>query len=345
MPHLLTVAGSLRAGSSNAALLSAVAQVAPPDLTVAAYPALGSLPAFNPDREETAMRLPASVRRWREALAAADMVLISTPEYAHGIPGVLKNALDWVVGGSEMVGKPIGVINLSAASRFAFPQLIEVLTVMSANVVPEATVVLDLPRRGIDAAHLAANPVVAATLREVLAALVASLSTRTPGVTPAAEPLVRAYREEESVSLLDCIAELQDAERVIDGRLRPGRDIASDYLDAMLEECRRYAGQIFVIDVDGALAGFTTVYTRVPFERLDEPPGDYALVAELLVRREYRRRGFARALLAHGERYAASQGATELRIGVLRDNTAARALYLDSGFRPYIETLSKTPTA
>ena len=89
MPHLLTVAGSLRAGSSNAALLSAVAQVAPPDLTVAAYPALGSLPAFNPDREETAMRLPASVRRWREALAAADMVLISTPEYAHGIPGVL----------------------------------------------------------------------------------------------------------------------------------------------------------------------------------------------------------------------------------------------------------------
>jgi len=113
----------------------------------------------------------------------------------------------------------------------------------------------------------------------------------------------------------------------------------------MLEECRRYAGQIFVIDVDGALAGFTTVYTRVPFERLDEPPGDYALVAELLVRREYRRRGFARALLAHGERYAASQGATELRIGVLRDNAAARALYLDSGFRPYIETLSKTPTA
>ena len=345
MPHLLTVAGSLRAGSSNAALLAAVAQVAPPDLTVAAYPALGSLPAFNPDREETAMRLPAAVRRWRETLAAADMVLVSTPEYAHGIPGVLKNALDWVVGGSELVGKPIGVINLSAASRFAFPQLIEVLTVMSANVVPEATVVLDLPRRGIDAAHLAANPVVAATLREVVTALVASLSTRTPGVTPGAEPLVRAYRAEESASLLDCIAELQDAERVIDGRLRPGRDIASDYLDAMLEECRRYAGQIFVIDVDGALAGFTTVYTRVPFERLDEPPGDYALVAELLVRREYRRRGFARALLAHGERYAASQGATELRIGVLRDNTAARALYLDSGFRPYIETLSKTPTA
>ena len=171
MPHLLTVAGSLRTGSSNAALLAAAAQVAPANLTVAAYSALGSLPAFNPDREEAAVRLPSAVTRWKAALAAADMLLFSTPEYAHGIPGALKNALDWVVGSGELVGKPVGVINLSAASQFAFPQLIEVLTVMSANVVRDATVVLDLPRRGVDAAQLAADPVVAGKLRDVLGAL------------------------------------------------------------------------------------------------------------------------------------------------------------------------------
>ena len=171
MPHLLTVAGSLRAGSSNATLLAAVAQVAPVTLTVAPYRALGSLPAFNPDREEAAVRLPSAVTRWKAALAAADMLLFSTPEYAHGIPGALKNALDWVVGSGELVGKPVGVINLSAASQFAFPQLIEVLTVMSANVVRDATVVLDLPRRGVDAAQLAADPVVAGKLRDVIAAL------------------------------------------------------------------------------------------------------------------------------------------------------------------------------
>ena len=172
------------------------------------------------------------------------------------------------------------------------------------------------------------------------------MTSNTSGLTAmsaAAEPLIRAYRDEDGASLLDCIAELQDAERAIDGRLRPGRAIAPDYLVAMLDECRQWAGQVFVLEVDGAVAGFTTVYTRVPFERLDEPPGDYAIVAELLVRREYRRRGYARALLAHGEWYAASQGATELRIGVLSDNTAARALYLDYGFKPYIETLSKHP--
>src|SRR6188472_1179872 len=126
------------------------------------------------------------------------------------------------------------------------------------------------------------------------------------------EVAIRPYRDDDSASLLDCIVELQDAERALDDRLRPGRVIASDYLVAMLEECRQYAGQVFVLEVEGAVAGFTTVYTHVPFDRLDEPPGDYAIVAELLVRREYRRRGYARALLAHGERYAAAQGAAEL---------------------------------
>ena len=98
---------------------------------------------------------------------------------------------------------------------------------------------------------------------------------------------------------------------------------------------------IFVLEVNGFVAGFTVVFSRVPFERLDEPPGDYALVSELLVRREYRRRGYARALLSHAERCATSRGATELRIGVLSDNAPARSLYLDVGFTPDLETLTK----
>ena len=152
--------------------------LAPAGVTVSAYSALESLPAFNPDIEESGA-VPPAVAEWRTALTAADMLLVSTPEYAHGIPGALKNALDWVVGSGELVGKPVGVVNPSASSRFAFPQLIEVLTVMSANVVPRATVVLDLPRRGVDAGQLAAEPAVAAALRDVLAALVEAVPSRT----------------------------------------------------------------------------------------------------------------------------------------------------------------------
>lgn len=167
--RLLTVSGSLRAGSSNAALLLAAARVAPPDVTVSAYDALAALPAFSPDLD--ADEAPPAVAHWRAALAAADAVLVSTPEYAHGIPGALKNALDWVVGSGELVERPVGLLNASAASRFAHPQLVEVLTVMNAAVVPGATRVVDVPRRGTDAAGLVADPAIAAVLRDVVAAL------------------------------------------------------------------------------------------------------------------------------------------------------------------------------
>ena len=172
MRRLLTVSGSLRAGSSNAALLSAAARLAPAGVTVSAYADLAALPAFSPDLEEGSQPLPASVVDWRAAIAGADAVLISSPEYAHGIPGSLKNALHWVVGGSEIVDKPVGVLSASAASRFAHPQLIEVLKTMSASIVPEATVVIDIPRRGADVEQLVRDPVLAPALRKVVEALV-----------------------------------------------------------------------------------------------------------------------------------------------------------------------------
>lgn len=178
MPRLLTVSGSLRVGSSNAALLSAVERLAPANVVVTAYAGLATLPAFSPDVEEGASPLPQAVTQWRAAIAGADAMLISSPEYAHGIPGALKNALDWVVGGSEIVGKPVGVLSASAASRFAHPQLIEVLRTMSADVVPEATVVIDIPRRGASAEQLLGDAKASAALTSAVLALLARFATQ-----------------------------------------------------------------------------------------------------------------------------------------------------------------------
>jgi NAD(P)H-dependent FMN reductase len=108
---------------------------------------------------------------WQRALATADAVLLSSPEYAHGVPGVLKNALDWVVGSGEFVGKPTGLLSASSASAYAHPQLVEILTVMSAALVPGATRVIDIPRRSSTADTLVADVAVARALREVLDAL------------------------------------------------------------------------------------------------------------------------------------------------------------------------------
>jgi GNAT superfamily N-acetyltransferase len=153
--------------------------------------------------------------------------------------------------------------------------------------------------------------------------------------------LIREYREADARACRSCVVELQDAERQIDPRLRPGDAMADEYLLQMHARCREYAGAIFVAERAGGIVGLVMVLAHVPFESLDEPPGDYAIVAELIVRTGFRRGGIGRALLASAERYAREAGASELRINVLSQNSAARELYLRAGFVPYIETLTK----
>src|SRR3954449_13002904 len=163
---VLAISGSLRAGSSNTSLLKAMAALAPETVHVELWCGLGDLPHFNPDLDGD--DAPPAVADFRSRLIAADGVLISSPEYAHGVPGVLKNALDWVVGSGELVGKPVALINASPRSLFAHPQLTEILTVMSAELVAAASITLFVSGRGLDARGIAADPELAASLRRAL---------------------------------------------------------------------------------------------------------------------------------------------------------------------------------
>ncbi len=101
------------------------------------FNALGSLPPFNPDLDEAA---PDSVTSFRAMVADADAVVISTPEYAHGIPGVLKNALDWLVGSGELYRKPVVLLHLSARGEYGRASLREILLIMGAAIVLDAVV-------------------------------------------------------------------------------------------------------------------------------------------------------------------------------------------------------------
>lgn len=138
------------------------------------------------------------------------------------------------------------------------------------------------------------------------------------------------------------MVELQDAEREIDPRLRTGDSMADEYLRRMHLRCEEYAGTILVAEQAGQIVGLVMILTHVPFEALDEPPGHYALVAELVVRSDYRGTGIGRALLRTAEQCARESNATELRIGVLSNNLPARRLYLQEEFVPYSEMLSKS---
>ena len=130
--RVLAISGSLRQASSNSALIGAAARLAPDTVDVSIYRELETLPPFNPDLDNGPA--PAAVTRFRAALKACDALLISSPEYAHGVPGVLKNALDWVVGSGELVDKPVALINASARATHAWESLAETLSVMSAQV-------------------------------------------------------------------------------------------------------------------------------------------------------------------------------------------------------------------
>lgn len=177
--RLLAISGSLRRSSSNTLLLEAAARLAPEGVEVAIYDGIGELPHFNPDVEEEDQ--PASVARYRAALVGADGIIVSTPEYAHGLPGVLKNALDWVVGTSELVDKPVALFNASPRGTYAIASLTETLTVMSAVILPQAGVTLSLPGRALPAGGIAADPELAAAIRAGLEAFAAAVRTREAG--------------------------------------------------------------------------------------------------------------------------------------------------------------------
>ena len=117
--------------------------------------------------------------------------------------------------------------------------------------------------------------------------------------------------------------------------------MADEYLAQTLVRCDDFSGRIFICECEGVVAGFTTVLTRMPFLELDDPPGEFALVTDLVVLDHFRRRGFGRALLDAAERYARDQGATELRIGVLSANHGAKRLYGAAGFGNHAEVLTK----
>jgi len=168
--RVLGISGSLRAGSTNSSLLRALGLVAAEPVRVRIYGGLGGLPHFNADLDVEPGLAP--VKEWREELAGARAVVISTPEYAHGLPGSLKNALDWVVRSGEFYGKPVAILNASPRGVYAQEGLREVLTTMGARVVTEASVTIPLLGTKMSAEEIAGNGEYAAALGEALRGLV-----------------------------------------------------------------------------------------------------------------------------------------------------------------------------
>lgn len=142
---ILAVSGSLRAASSNTTLLHAIESMLPANASFIQSIGLEQIPAFNPDHDQPDTVVPA-VTQFREQIASADAVLICTPEYAFGVPGSLKNALDWTVSTGSLNGKPTAAISASPLYTGGSNALASLLLTLKAlGTVTDTTTSLSIP--------------------------------------------------------------------------------------------------------------------------------------------------------------------------------------------------------
>lgn len=193
--RILTIAGSLRARSTNLLLLETAALLAPPDICLEIFPELGNIPLFNPDHAAAAGDIadtPPAVAALRASIQDADAIIISTPEYAHELPGALKNALDWLVGGIQLTDKPVALFNASARSVYAQAALREVLVTLGARILDNASVIVPLTADARTPQQLSAEPAIAAPVTAALQRLATSIRSSPVNASMASQPTGRA---------------------------------------------------------------------------------------------------------------------------------------------------------
>ncbi|KQX68997.1 NADPH-dependent FMN reductase [Paenibacillus sp. Root444D2] len=140
---VLAISGSLRQKSSNTALMHAIIGLAQENIVFTVYNGLGDLPHFNPDLDIDDG--PESVHVLRTRLNEADAVLICTPEYGNGVPGALKNALDWLVSSGQFMNKPTAVVTASPTPMGgdkAHDSILLTLNMINAKIVEAGTMMI-----------------------------------------------------------------------------------------------------------------------------------------------------------------------------------------------------------
>lgn len=146
----------------------------PPDIYYTIYNGLNDIPAFDPglDNDDP----PKFVKVLREQLNVADGIIICTPEYAYGVPGALKNALDWTVSSASFSGKPTALITASTGGENAHEALVKILGAIDANLIKDTTLLISFIRSKMDGEGNISDQETAAKLQTVLNALLSQLA-------------------------------------------------------------------------------------------------------------------------------------------------------------------------
>jgi NAD(P)H-dependent FMN reductase len=172
--NILAISGSLRAGSSNHNILKHLGNMVPANVNFSIYNGLALIPPFDPglDTDDP----PVVITALRQLLADADGIIICTPEYAFGVPGSLKNMLDWMVSSSSFVDKPVALITASLGGNYAHESLLLTIGALSANVIENATLLISFIRSKMNADGQVADAETTNNLENVLKAFLTAIN-------------------------------------------------------------------------------------------------------------------------------------------------------------------------
>jgi chromate reductase, NAD(P)H dehydrogenase (quinone) len=147
MKTILAVCGSTRQNSINLELLHIINDLFKEQITLKIFTQIAELPHFNPDLDNE--NPPVNILEFRDLLRKSDAILICTPEYAMGVPGTLKNALDWTVSSMEFSHKPTALITASSLGEKGHPALMETLKVIESDIDEITQLLIPVPRTKI----------------------------------------------------------------------------------------------------------------------------------------------------------------------------------------------------
>ena len=145
---VIAICGSTRSASSNLDYIKAIAILAKDQFEIEVFEGLSAIPHFNPDLDNNDP--PAAVLAYRNKLKAADGIVICTPEYAMGVPGTLKNAIDWTVSSMEFSHKPVALITASSIGEKAHQSLLGTLKIIEANITEETQLLISFAKTKIN---------------------------------------------------------------------------------------------------------------------------------------------------------------------------------------------------
>lgn len=166
MKNIFAISGSLREGSSNHNILQLLGKMIPNGFNYNTYDGLRDVPAFDPGIDNDNPPIP--VANLRQQLSQADGIIICTPEYAFGVPGALKNALDWTVSSGSFSGKPTALITASTGGENAHEAMIKILGAVDTKFSPETTLLIQFVRSKIDGSGNVTDPDTAQKLKTLI---------------------------------------------------------------------------------------------------------------------------------------------------------------------------------